>query len=61
MITANSLRKIPFICFIVFLTVGMFNPCFSQTANYYAGIHFRTDNETGLLIGKELGRYVVET
>lgn len=36
MITANSLRKIPFIFFIVFLTVGMFNPCFSQTTNYEA-------------------------
>lgn len=61
MIKAKSLRKIPFICFIIFLTIGIFNPCFSQNVNYYAGIHLRTDNETGLLMGKELGRYVVET
>ena len=27
----------------------------------YAGIHFRTDNEVGLKMGKELGKYVVET
>jgi membrane-associated phospholipid phosphatase len=30
-------------------------------SRFYAGIHFRTDNETGLLMGKEIGKYVVET
>ena len=30
-------------------------------SRYYAGIHFRTDNEVALKMGKELGRYVVET
>ncbi|MEO6540319.1 MAG: phosphatase PAP2 family protein [Ferruginibacter sp.] len=29
-------------------------------SRYYAGIHFKTDNETALRMGKELGRYVVE-
>jgi membrane-associated phospholipid phosphatase len=30
-------------------------------SRFYAGIHFRTDNETGLRMGKEIGKYVVET
>lgn len=30
-------------------------------SRFYAGIHFRTDNETGLQMGKELGKFVVET
>jgi hypothetical protein len=30
-------------------------------SRFYAGIHFRTDNEAALKMGKELGRYVVET
>lgn len=25
------------------------------------GIHFKTDNETGLKIGKEIGKYIAET
>lgn len=30
-------------------------------SRFYAGIHFRTDNEVGLNMGKELGKYIVET
>ncbi|HMK18793.1 MAG TPA: phosphatase PAP2 family protein [Chitinophagaceae bacterium] len=30
-------------------------------SRFYAGIHFRTDNEAALRMGKELGKYVVET
>lgn len=30
-------------------------------SRFYAGIHFRIDNETGLRIGKEIGKYVVQT
>jgi membrane-associated phospholipid phosphatase len=30
-------------------------------SRFYAGIHFRTDNEIGLRMGRELGKYVVET
>ncbi len=30
-------------------------------SRFYAGIHFRTDNETGLLMGKQIGKYVAET
>jgi membrane-associated phospholipid phosphatase len=30
-------------------------------SRYYAGIHFRTDNEIGLQMGKALGKYIVET
>ena len=30
-------------------------------SRFYAGIHFRTDNETGIRMGKELGKYIVET
>ncbi|HVF80455.1 MAG TPA: phosphatase PAP2 family protein [Flavisolibacter sp.] len=30
-------------------------------SRFYAGIHFRTDNETGLKMGRELGKYIVET
>ncbi len=30
-------------------------------SRFYAGIHFRTDNETALKMGKDLGKYVVET
>jgi hypothetical protein len=30
-------------------------------SRFYAGIHFRIDNETALKMGQELGRYVVET
>ena len=30
-------------------------------SRFYAGIHFRTDNEVGLRLGKEVGRYVVQT
>ncbi len=30
-------------------------------SRFYAGIHFKTDNETGLKMGKELGRFIVET
>jgi membrane-associated phospholipid phosphatase len=29
-------------------------------SRFYAGIHFRTDNETGTQMGKEIGKYVVE-
>lgn len=29
-------------------------------SRFYAGIHFRTDNETGLKMGKEMGRYIAE-
>ena len=30
-------------------------------SRFYAGIHFRTDNETALTMGAALGKYVVET
>lgn len=30
-------------------------------SRFYAGIHFRTDNEMGTQMGKDLGKYVVET
>jgi membrane-associated phospholipid phosphatase len=30
-------------------------------SRFYAGIHFRIDNETGLRMGEALGKYVVET
>lgn len=30
-------------------------------SRFYAGIHFRTDNETGLKMGRELGKYIVES
>ncbi len=30
-------------------------------SRFYAGIHFRTDNESALKMGKDLGKYVVET
>jgi hypothetical protein len=30
-------------------------------SRFYAGIHFRTDNEVGLSLGAALGKYVVET
>jgi hypothetical protein len=30
-------------------------------SRFYAGIHFRTDNEAALRMGKDLGKYVVET
>lgn len=30
-------------------------------SRFYAGIHFRTDNEVGLQMGRELGRFVVQT
>jgi hypothetical protein len=30
-------------------------------SRFYAGIHFRTDNEAALRMGKELGKYVAET
>jgi membrane-associated phospholipid phosphatase len=30
-------------------------------SRFYAGIHFRTDNEVGLKLGKEIGKYVAET
>jgi membrane-associated phospholipid phosphatase len=30
-------------------------------SRFYAGIHFRTDNEVGLQMGRELGKYVAET
>ena len=29
-------------------------------SRFYAGIHFRSDNETGLKMGKELGNYIVQ-
>jgi membrane-associated phospholipid phosphatase len=29
-------------------------------SRFYAGIHFRTDNETALVMGKALGEYIVE-
>ena len=28
-------------------------------SRFYAGIHFRTDNETGLTMGRELGKFIV--
>jgi hypothetical protein len=30
-------------------------------SRFYAGIHFRTDNETALIMGKALGTYIAET
>jgi membrane-associated phospholipid phosphatase len=30
-------------------------------SRFYAGIHFKTDNETGLLMGKYIGKFIVET
>ena len=30
-------------------------------SRFYAGIHFRTDNETALRMGREIGKYIVET
>ncbi|MDB5014559.1 MAG: phosphatase family protein, partial [Daejeonella sp.] len=30
-------------------------------SRFYGGIHFRTDNETALKMGKEIGNYMVET
>lgn len=30
-------------------------------SRFYAGIHFRTDNETGTRMGKEIGKYVFDT
>ena len=30
-------------------------------SRFYAGIHFRTDNETALRMGAAIGKYVVET
>jgi hypothetical protein len=30
-------------------------------SRFYAGIHFRTDNEVGTQMGKEVGQYIVET
>ncbi len=30
-------------------------------SRFYAGIHFKTDNETGLQMGKDIGKYIVET
>jgi membrane-associated phospholipid phosphatase len=30
-------------------------------SRFYAGIHFRTDNETALTMGRTIGKYVVET
>ncbi|MEJ7738246.1 MAG: phosphatase PAP2 family protein [Chitinophagaceae bacterium] len=30
-------------------------------ARFYAGIHFRSDNEIGLQMGREMGKYAVET
>jgi len=30
-------------------------------SRFYAGIHFKTDNETGLKLGKDIGKYIVET
>ena len=30
-------------------------------SRFYAGIHFKTDNETGLRMGKEIGKYIAET
>ncbi len=29
-------------------------------SRFYAGIHFKTDNETGLRMGKDIGKYIVE-
>lgn len=30
-------------------------------SRFYAGIHFRSDNETALVMGKAIGKYIVET
>jgi membrane-associated phospholipid phosphatase len=30
-------------------------------SRFYAGIHFRTDNETALTMGRQIGTYIVET
>jgi membrane-associated phospholipid phosphatase len=30
-------------------------------SRFYAGIHFKTDNEVGLKMGRDIGKYVVET
>jgi hypothetical protein len=30
-------------------------------SRFYAGIHFRTDNEKGLIMGRQIGKFVVDT
>jgi hypothetical protein len=30
-------------------------------SRFYAGIHFRTDNEVALRMGDQLGKYIVQT
>jgi hypothetical protein len=30
-------------------------------SRFYAGIHFKTDNETGLQMGRDIGKYIAET
>ena len=30
-------------------------------SRFYAGIHFRSDNEIALSMGREIGKYIVET
>jgi hypothetical protein len=30
-------------------------------SRFYGGIHFKTDNETGLKMGKQIGQYIAET
>ena len=30
-------------------------------SRFYAGIHFKSDNEVGLKMGKDIGKYIVET
>ena len=30
-------------------------------SRFYAGIHFKTDNETGLKMGKDIGKYITDT
>jgi hypothetical protein len=30
-------------------------------SRFYAGIHFKSDNEIALRMGRELGKYIVET
>jgi len=29
-------------------------------SRFYAGIHFRTDNETGLEFGRKIGNYIID-
>lgn len=30
-------------------------------SRFFAGIHFKSDNEVGLVLGKKVGEYIIET